>query len=258
MTPLLSRTKLFIELEPKWAKMQSSGNKSNELVSLNFRRMNLYLVTRAMAVLMLSGIMPVCEAQSPAENQQAIGAANGLQIDGASGSTGYSLNLQTLSFADSAKMGGEAYTWASVSFGFAHQNVSHTLRIHYTPAYSGTFQTANLHSLNHNLNFEFTQEAEAPVDVLPARIWRRQHVAAVPVQSGQFIAVSQQWDFRSVCGHDCWSPHGSAGHQDIVTKQLLWNSSVVVRIRDRHHLQIFATIQYFSRGRILSIAEQAR
>jgi hypothetical protein len=115
-------------------------------------------VGKAAIALMISGLLPLCHAQSLAGGGPVVGGANGLQIYGATASTGYSsLNLHTLSLRDSAGIGGEAYTWASVSLGFSHQNVNHTLRIHYTPSYSGSFQTANLHSFNHNLKFDLTE-----------------------------------------------------------------------------------------------------
>lgn len=116
------------------------------------------LVAIAAFAFTIFGVLPLCEAQSLVGSGQANVGGDGFHVYGVTGSAGYSsLNLNALSLRDTAGMGGEVYTWAAVALGFAHQKGNHTFHINYTPAYSGTFQAANLHSFNQNINFEVTE-----------------------------------------------------------------------------------------------------
>ncbi len=112
----------------------------------------------AFAVLIMVVAPMIGHAQTLIGNGQANSGANGLHVYQVTGSTGYSsYGEQAVSLGDGAGVGGQVYTWAAISLGFAHQKGNHTFRINYTPSYSGIVENTKLQSFNQNMSFELRE-----------------------------------------------------------------------------------------------------
>ncbi len=117
--------------------------------------------TKHFAFAALLCLAPVCHAQSFVRGNIFGSGAEGLRIQGASASVGYTSGAGSVLDFGNYGQRDVYYTWASTTLSYSKGHAKTTFNVNYNPSYTSAFYAGNLNAFNQELGIQLVRKISA-------------------------------------------------------------------------------------------------